>query len=116
MMPMLNGLNGMLGELLAQSSQRMNPLTIGMILMLVVFFGIMWSGSRREKQKRHNMLSAIKKNDRVMTVGGVIGSVVTVSDHEVTLKVDESANVKITVVRSAIQRVLADDERPRDLS
>ena len=47
-----------------------------------------------------------------MTIGGIIGSVVSVSDDEVTLKVDESANVKITVVRSAIQKVLAEDEKP----
>jgi len=58
------------------------------------------------------MLAAVKKSDRVMTIGGIIGSVVSVGDNEVTLKVDESANVKITVVRSAIQRVLAEDEKP----
>lgn len=90
-------------------------LWIGLILMLVVFYAIMLSGSRREKKKRQEMLSAIKKNDRVMTIGGIIGSVVSVNDAEVSLKVDESANVKITVIRSAIQRVLREDERPKDM-
>ena len=46
------------------------------------------------------MLANIKKNDRVMTIGGIVGSVVSASDAEVSLKVDESANVKITVIRS----------------
>ncbi|HOA72344.1 MAG TPA: preprotein translocase subunit YajC [Phycisphaerae bacterium] len=90
-------------------------LWIGLILMLVVFYAIMLSGSRKEKKRRQEMLANIKKNDRVMTIGGIIGSVVSVNDSEVSLKVDESANVKITVIRSAIQRVLHDDERPKDL-
>lgn len=87
----------------------------GLILMLVVFYAIVFSGNRKEKKKRQEMLAAIGRNDRVMTIGGIIGSVVSVSDNEVTLKVDESANVKITVIRSAIQKVLMDDEKPSDL-
>jgi len=89
---------------------------IGLLLMLGVFYVIMLSGSRKEKRRRQEMLSAIKKNDRVMTIGGIVGSVVSVNETEVTLKVDESANVKITVIRSAIQRVLREDERPKDVA
>lgn len=89
---------------------------IGLILMLVVFYGVMLSGGRKEKKKRAEMLAAIKKNDRVMTIGGLLGTVVTVNETEVTLKVDESANVKITVIRGAIQRVLTEGEKPADVN
>jgi preprotein translocase subunit YajC len=88
---------------------------IGLLLMLVVFYAIVLSGNRKEKKQRQEMLAAVKKNDRVMTIGGIIGSVVSTNDAEVTLKVDESANVKITVIRSAIQKVLAEGERPTDV-
>jgi len=91
-----------------------NQWLIGLVLMLVVFYAIVLSGNRKEKKKRKEMLACLKKNDRVMTIGGIIGSVVTVSDSEVTLKVDESANVKITVTRSAVQKVLLEDEKPSD--
>lgn len=87
-------------------------LWFGLLLMIVVFYTIVLGGNRKEKRKRQEMLAALKKSDRVMTIGGIIGSVVSVSDSEVTLKVDESANVKITVVRNAIQRVLSEDEKP----
>ncbi len=90
-------------------------LMYAMLLAIVVFYIILLSGSRKDKRKRQQMLAAISKSDRVMTIGGIIGSVVSVSDHEVTLKVDESANVKITVVRSAIQKVLVDDEKPTEV-
>lgn len=84
----------------------------GIIIMLMVFYGFMMWGGRKDKQKREEMLRNIKKGDRVLTVGGIIGSVVSTSGNEVSVKVDESANVKVTVVRNAIQRVLQDNEKP----
>lgn len=98
--------------IMAQNGGSGNQLWIGLLLMILVFYMVMIFGSRKDKKKRQDMLSAIKKNDRVMTIGGIIGSVVTTTDHEVTLKVDESANVKITVIRSAIQKVLTEGEKP----
>ncbi len=87
---------------------------IGLILMMGVFYFIMLSGTRKDK-KRQEMLANLKKSDRVMTKGGILGSVVSVNEQEVTLKVDESANVKITVVRSAIQTVLSEGEKPAEV-
>jgi preprotein translocase YajC subunit len=52
------------------------------------------------------MLAAIKKNDSVRTVGGIIGSVVEVKPDVVVLKVDENSNTKITVARSKIEAVM----------
>jgi preprotein translocase subunit YajC len=100
-----------------QDSPGMDPLLIGLVLMLVVYFGIMLSGNRKEKKQRSEMLANIGRNDRVMTVGGIIGSVVSTNedDSTVTVKIDESANVKITVVRSAIQKVLREDEKPSEV-
>jgi preprotein translocase subunit YajC len=91
------------------------PMWIGLILMIVVFYGFVIWNSHKDKQKRKDMLNAVKKNDRVMTIGGIIGTVVTASDTEVTLKVDESANVKITFTRGAIQKVLTEGEKPGDV-
>lgn len=88
---------------------------IPVILMVGVFYVVIFAGQRKDKKKRQEMLAAIKKNDRVMTVGGILGSVVSVSEHEVSLKVDESANVKISVLRSAIQKVLTEGEKPSEL-
>lgn len=70
----------------------------------MILFSIM--GQRRDRKKREAMISAIKKHDRVQTIGGVIGSVVEVKPDYVILKVDESSNTRITFARSAIQQVL----------
>jgi len=45
----------------------------------------------------------------VLTIGGVVGTVVSVKDDQVVVKVDESTNTKMTFLKSAIQRVVTDD-------
>jgi preprotein translocase subunit YajC len=79
-----------------------------LILMLMVVGLIVMSsmGQRRDRKKREAMISAIKKHDRVQTIGGVIGSVVEIKPEYVVLKVDESSNTRITFSRSAIAQVL----------
>jgi preprotein translocase subunit YajC len=80
-----------------------------LIMLLVVGGMILFSilGQRRDRKKREAMISAIKKHDRVQTIGGVIGSVVEVKPDYVVLKVDESSNTRITFARSAVQQVLS---------
>jgi preprotein translocase subunit YajC len=77
---------------------------LGAVLLMFVFS---LSGQRRERKKREAMLSAIKKHDTVQTVGGVIGAIVELKPDFVVLKVDESANTRITFARSAIQQVIS---------
>jgi preprotein translocase subunit YajC len=73
----------------------------------VIFYFLLIRPNSREKKKRQELLGAIKKNDRAITIGGIMGTVVSVKDDEVTLKVDESSNTKITFLKSAIQRVIS---------
>ena len=57
------------------------------------------------------MLSAIKKNDRVITAGGIYGVVTNVHREadEVTIKVDEATNTKLRLTLGSVSRVLGDD-------
>lgn len=70
----------------------------------IIYF-LMIRPQSKERKKRAEMISAVKKNDRVVTIGGIIGTVAMVKDNEVTLKVDESNNTKITFTKSAISQV-----------
>ena len=80
-----------------------------MVVLMLIFS---MTSTRREKKRREALLSAIKKHDRVQTIGGVIGSVVEVKPDYVVLKVDESSNTRITFARSAIQQVLSSSSEP----
>jgi len=79
-----------------------------MIAMVVFMLLSARSQKKREVRERDAMFGRLSKNDRVLTVGGVIGTVLMVKDTEVVLKVDETTNTKMTFVKSAIQRIISD--------
>jgi preprotein translocase subunit YajC len=76
------------------------------ILVVGVFWWFMSRGRSKERRRYEDMLKALKKNDRVQTIGGVLGTVVDVRDNEVVLKIDETSNVKMRFNRTAIKEVL----------
>jgi len=101
--------------LIAQASRPAGPpqapgmesLLVPFLVMAAIFYFILIRPQSAEKKKRAAMLAAVKKNDRIVTIGGILGTVLSVKDDEVTLKVDESSNTKITFTRSAIARVIS---------
>jgi len=81
-----------------------------MMLMLILLGMIVFSflGGRKQKKQRASMLDSLKKHDQVLTRGGVFGSVVEIKSDRVVLKVDESSNTRITVLRDSIEQVTTD--------
>ena len=77
-----------------------------MILAIGVFYFFLFRGQKKERQKVQDMLGNLKRNDRVQTIGGILGTVVDVRDNEVILKVDETNNVKMRFNRGAIKEVV----------
>lgn len=71
-------------------------------LMFVVMYFLIFRGPKKKQQQHQRMVKALEKNDRVKTIGGIIGTIVDIRDNEITLKIDESNNTKIKVVPSAI--------------
>jgi len=90
-----------------------NPIIL--LPLLLVLMMVMTSKSKKKQEKeRTNMLSGMKRGDRVQTIGGVIGRVVEAHDNEVVVKVDESNNTKITFTRTAIHRVIDEEKSAAD--
>jgi preprotein translocase subunit YajC len=82
-------------------------------VFLIVIFVVMFFMLRepRRKQKQHDkMVQTLKKNDKVRTIGGIIGTVVDIKDDEIVLKVDESNNTKIRIVPSAVGKNLSEGQ------
>lgn len=77
-----------------------------LLIVGFLFFFLIIKPQQRERAQREKLLSELKKNDRVVTIGGIIGHVVSVSTDEIVLKVDDNTRVRFR--RSAIQSVLAD--------
>jgi preprotein translocase subunit YajC len=73
---------------------------IGAFLLLYI-----WMGRNRRKQesKRREMLAALKKGDKVTSIGGICGTVVEVREDEVLVKIDD--NTRIRMARWAVRGV-----------
>lgn len=82
-----------------------------LILIMVVMYFLLMRGPRKRQQQHKQMVQSLKKNDRVRTIGGILGTVVDVRDDEVTVKIDESNNTKIKVSVSAIGKNLSQEGR-----
>ena len=93
----------------SQSSNYMQLLFIGGIFVIMYF--ILFREPRKRQRQQQQMVQSIKKNDKVRTVGGIIGTVVDVKDDEIVLKVDESNNTKIRIMASAIGKNLSNEEK-----
>ena len=79
------------------------------LLILPVLYLLMIRPMRKQEQQRQSLISQLKKNDRVVTIGGIYGIVanVQIEADRVTLKIDEATNTKIDVTFSSIARVIA---------
>ncbi|OQY37146.1 MAG: preprotein translocase subunit YajC [Spirochaetaceae bacterium 4572_7] len=73
-----------------------------LIMILIFYFLIMRPQSKKQKETK-KMLEAVKKGDKVTTIGGIRGTVDSVKDDVVSVRVDGST--KIDFVKSAISTV-----------
>ncbi|MEJ2701451.1 MAG: preprotein translocase subunit YajC [Sedimentisphaerales bacterium] len=94
-----------------QPAPLRNPIIqfLPFILLFIVMYLILFRGPRKKQQEHKQMMQTLGKNDRVQTIGGIIGTVVDIKDDEITLKIDESNNTKMKILRSAISRNLSKD-------
>jgi len=81
-----------------------------LLLAIAVLYIFMFRSKGNEKKQREQMLSTLKRGDRVQTIGGILGTVIEAREGDVLLKVDESSNTKIRFARSAIHRVLEEEK------
>lgn len=88
----------------ANPLMELAPMLIG---FAVLFYFIILRPQQREQKQRQEQLSSLKKNDKVVTVGGIIGTISMFSDDgtTVTLKVDDNTRMKFT--RESIRGPLA---------
>lgn len=75
---------------------------IPLVIVVFLFYFIMIRPQMKQQKEKDAMLKGIKKNDHVLTQGGIYGIVHSVKDHDVVLTVDEKRDVKLRVARSAI--------------
>ena len=89
---------------------------MGTLLFMIPIFAIMYFlmiRPQQKKQKEHDeMISHIKAGDKVMTTGGIFGTVYKVAENRVTLTIADKVNVEF--INGAIANVIKDEEEKKD--
>ena len=89
----------MITLLQAQGAGQAGGSGLTMLLMLALIFVVMWLFMIRPQQKRQKELNAfrdsLKKGDKVVTVGGIYGTVLEVNDNKVMLEIDKDVKIKV---------------------
>jgi len=70
------------------------------VLMGVIFYFMLYRPQQKEQKKRTGMLNSLKKEDRVVTIAGIFGTITALTDKTVMLKIAEKVEIKVS--RTAI--------------
>jgi preprotein translocase subunit YajC len=101
-------------EALAQTAGTAAPASplgdIGFFVPLILVFVVMWFfmiRPQQKKQKAHQaMIRAAKRGDRIVTSGGIVGSITKANDADNDVEVEIAKDVKIRVMRHAISDII----------
>ncbi|WP_126938241.1 preprotein translocase subunit YajC [Veillonella sp. CHU740] len=94
-----------LGFFQGQTGQAVLPV----LIMVVIFYFMLYRPQKKQQKKRQVLLDNLKKGQKVLTIGGIHGEIVTLSEDTVVLQVAEK--VEMTFARSAIAQVLGKDQK-----
>jgi len=79
---------------------------------LAFYFTVLLPGNK-EKAERDKVRNELKKNDRIVTIGGIHGTVVSApaDGDEITIKLDENSPTRMRITRSAVQTVITTKDK-----
>ena len=82
------------------------------ILVFVIFYLLIIMPQRKRQKKHQSMVQALKPGDRIITTGGIFGTVMGVEKDRIELKI--AANVKVDITKSAVAVILESQQGQTD--
>jgi len=71
-----------------------------LVLIFVIFYFLLIRPQKQKEKEHQKMIAGINKNDEIVTLGGIHGTVVNVKEKTLTLRIDE--NVKMEIEKSSV--------------
>ena len=93
------------GSLMEQLYPMLLP--VGLLVLAYLFF---LRPMKRQEAERQALLSKVKKNDEILTTGGIYATVIEVSDKDDKITVKISDNVRVKITKTAIHRNITNEE------
>ena len=91
----------------------LDTMLVPMTLCIVVFWLIVIRPEKKNRKRRDEMLSGLKKGDPVVTSGGIHGSVIAVKDEVVTIQVADGVRMRFAI-QSVQNLITKDDSKSKD--
>ncbi len=79
-----------------------------------IFYFLLIRPEKRKKDEQERKINALKKGDRIVTAGGIYGSIIGIKDDVATIKISENKSgdlVKIEIMKSAISTILEEEKK-----
>ena len=98
------------------ASDQSSPLNmfIPLVLVWLVFYFLVFRPQSQKQKELKEMLKNLKKNDEVITTGGIHGTIVNIKDTTVVIRVDEHARIEIE--RDAVMTVKKSDNEIKKIA
>ena len=80
-------------------------LLVPFALMFAIMYFLILRPQRKKEKDRLDMIANVRKNDRIVTSGGVHGVVVSVKEKELLVRVDNDKDVKLKIDKSAVTSI-----------
>ncbi len=97
-----------LGLLFAQDATGGYGQLLFLLPIPFVLYFMIWRPQQQQEKQRRAMIDALKKNDKIVTAGGIYGTVISVdpAGDKLVVRIDDDKGVKMTISRSSVTRVL----------
>ena len=82
------------------------------VLMIAIFYFLVFMPMRRQQRNQKEMLKALQNGQTVLTSGGIIGTIVTVSDDTLILRIKPD-NLRLQVARSSVTSVVGAEDQAK---
>lgn len=80
---------------------------IMLVVMLLVFYFLLIRPQKKRDKEAKAMMAALKKGDKIVTIGGIRGTIATVRENTVVIKVEDDSKIEFN--KSAISSVLKEE-------
>ena len=88
-----------------------------MWIMLILIFVVMWvfmiMPQRKQQKKMEEFRKSLKKGDKVVTAGGIYGTIAEISEDQKTVLIKVDGDVKLRVDKTSLQRDFSEAEAPK---
>lgn len=88
----------------AAGPSALESMLVPMLLMLVPLYFLLIRPEQKRRKEHEALLKSLEKGDRVVTAGGIRGTVVGVTDDVLTLEIGKGGSVKVEVERGRVER------------